>query len=122
MRSSHSNCRIAISTGKGAIIVARYNIIIFIVVTGKILKSLRINTEDWAVSAVGKHVVAQDALAGAGVGVCIDKPANGGVIVAGLQVIKPGFGVVVVATAAQGVDCRHCNCILNLPCWQWMYW
>ena len=43
------------------------------------------------IPAVCKHIVTQQALAGAAVGVCVEEAADGGVIVAGLQVIEAGF-------------------------------
>ena len=46
----------------------------------------------------------QEALTGGGVGVGVDESADGGVVVAGLEVIEPGFGVVDVAAVAQGID------------------
>ena len=49
---------------------------------------------------VGEHVIAQDALAGGGEGVCVDEAADGGIVITGLQIIEPGFGIVVVAGRA----------------------
>ena len=57
-----------------------------------------------AVFTVRKHIVPQEALAGAGVAVSVEESAEGGVVVSGLQVIEARFGVVVVAAVAQGVD------------------
>ena len=42
-------------------------------------------------------------LAGGGVGVGIDEAAGGGVVIAALEVVKLGFGVVDIAPVAQGV-------------------
>ena len=56
------------------------------------------------VPAVGEHIIAEEALAGGGVGVGVDESADGGVVVAGLEVIEPGFGVVDIAAVAQGID------------------
>ncbi len=39
--------------------------------------------------------------------VCIDEPMVRGVIVAGLEVIEAGFGVVVVAAIAERVNACH---------------
>ena len=54
--------------------------------------------------AVRKHIVAEIALSGARVAIRIDKPPQCGVIVSGLQVIETGFGIVVIATVADGVQ------------------
>ena len=43
------------------------------------------------------------ALAGGDIAVRINKPASHGVVVAGIEVIEPGFGVVVIAAVAEGV-------------------
>ena len=56
------------------------------------------------VPAVRKHIVPQEALAGAGVAVSVEESAEGGVVISGLQVIEARFGVVVVTAVAQGVD------------------
>jgi uncharacterized protein (DUF849 family) len=48
---------------------------------------------NWSVVAIGKHVIAQDALAGGGVGVGIDEPAQFGIIITGLEVVERSFGV-----------------------------
>ena len=47
------------------------------------------------------------ALAGGGVAVGVDEPADGGVIIAALEVVEAGFIVLIVATIPQGVDLRH---------------
>ena len=59
---------------------------------------------DRIVEAIGEHVIAQDALAGGDEGVCADEAAHLGVVVAGLEVIEAGFGVVDIATVAEGVQ------------------
>ena len=43
------------------------------------------------------------ALAGGDIAVRINKPASDGVVVAGVEVIKSGFGIVIVATVAEGI-------------------
>ena len=57
-----------------------------------------------AIKAIRKHVAADKTLPGRCISVCIDKAAGGGVIVAGLEVIEAGFGVVIVTPVAEGVD------------------
>ena len=41
------------------------------------------------------------------IAVGIDKPAGVGVIVAALEIVEPGLGVVVVAAIPQGINLRH---------------
>ena len=56
------------------------------------------------IAAVGKHIVAQDALAGGGVGVGVYEASEVCIVVAGLEVIEAPFGIVDIATVAQGVQ------------------
>ena len=42
-------------------------------------------------------------LAGGSVRISVDKPSCGRVIIAGLEVIEAAFGIVVIATVAEGV-------------------
>ena len=51
----------------------------------------RISTVNRIIVAVGKHVVAEDALAGGNEGICIDESAYLGIIITALQVIEPGI-------------------------------
>lgn len=53
--------------------------------------------------AVCKHVIAQEALAGGGESIRVDEAADGGVVVAGLEVIETCFGVVDISTVTQRV-------------------
>ena len=46
-------------------------------------------------------------LSSTGIAVGIDKPAGVGVIVAALEVVEPGLGVVVVTTVPERVDFCH---------------
>ena len=48
--------------------------------------------------------MAQDALAGGSDGVGINESANRRVVISGMKVIEPGFGIVVIAAVAEGVD------------------
>ena len=59
------------------------------------------------IETICKHIVPKDALTGGGVGVGVDEAADCGVVIAGLEVIEPGFFVVVVATIAQGIALRQ---------------
>ena len=60
-----------------------------------------INEIDRIIPAVGEHIMPEDALAGAYERVGIDKSAQFGVIIAGLQVIETGFGIVQLAAGAK---------------------
>ena len=66
-----------------------------------------VDSTDRIVSAVGKHIAASQVLSSGCVFVRIDEAADQGVIIAGLEVIEAGFGIVVIAAIAQGVDCGH---------------
>ena len=59
------------------------------------------------VPTVGKHVIAQEALAGGGVAVCVDETGNAGIIVTALQVVEIGFSVLVVPSVSQGIYVLH---------------
>ena len=54
---------------------------------------------DRIIGAVGKHVIAQHALAGAYKYIGIDEAVDGGVIISALEIIEPGFLDYVVAIA-----------------------
>ena len=62
-----------------------------------------VNSHNRIISTVGIHIVAGVALAGGDIAVSINKPASDGVVVTGVEVIKSGFGVVVIAAVAEGV-------------------
>ena len=51
------------------------------------------------VPAIGKHVIAEEALAGGDEGVGVDKSADGGVVITALQVIEAGILGGVLANA-----------------------
>ena len=55
------------------------------------------------VPTVGKHIVAQQTLAGGGEDICIDESTNLRIIIPGLEVVEPGFSIVVVAAIPEGV-------------------
>ena len=57
----------------------------------------------WIIQAIGKHIIAENALAGGDEGVCADEAAHFRVVVSALQVVKAGFGVVDIAAVAEGV-------------------
>ena len=60
-------------------------------------KTCDINITNRLIIAVGKHVVAKNALSGAGIGVRIDEPAYVGIVITGLQIVETGLGVVELA-------------------------
>ena len=49
------------------------------------------------IQTIGKHVIAEDALAGGGVGVGVDESADTGIIVTRLEIVEPGLNIVYVA-------------------------
>ena len=55
------------------------------------------------IEAIGEHVISQNALAGGDEGIGIEEAGEGGVVVAGLEVVKPRFLVVDIASIAEGV-------------------
>ena len=52
------------------------------------------------IKAIGKHVIAQDALTGAGEGVGIQESTYLWIIISGLEIIEPGFGIIELAVGA----------------------
>ena len=56
------------------------------------------------VCAICKHVMSQDALSCGSIPIRIEEAASGGVVISALQVIEAGFGVVVVAAVAEGIN------------------
>ena len=48
------------------------------------------------VQTIGKHVIAQDTLAGGGVSIGIDESAQFGIVITGLEVVEGGFSVLVL--------------------------
>ena len=64
----------------------------------------RVDMVDRVVVTIREHVVPQEALPRRGKGVGAHKPADGGVIIAALEVIESRFGIVVIAAVAEGID------------------
>ena len=50
--------------------------------------------------AIGKHIIAQEALAGGGVGVGIEESAQFRIVISGLQIVELSLSVVYVATTS----------------------
>ena len=63
----------------------------------------RIRVAYWIIQAIGKHIIAENALAGGDEGVCAEEAAHFRVVIAGLEVVKPRFLVVDIASIAEGV-------------------
>ena len=70
-------------------------------VTGSIRAICRI------ISAICEHIISGQVLSCGCVFVRIDEAADQGIVIAALEVIEAGFGIVVIAAIAQGVDCGH---------------
>ena len=45
------------------------------------------------IQAIGKHVITQNTLSGAGVGICIDESAQFGIIISGLEIVERGLSI-----------------------------
>ena len=60
-----------------------------------------VSTCNRIIIAVRKHIIREEALAGAAVGVRVEKPLDDGVVVSGLQVIEARLCIVVVAAGAK---------------------
>ena len=62
-----------------------------------------IDITDWIVQAIGKHIVAQDTLAGGNKGIGIDESADLGVIISALEIVEPRlFGAALATWAKSG--------------------
>ena len=64
----------------------------------------RIIIPDWVVPTICEHVIAYKSLAGAYIAIRVKESADLGVVVAGPEVVEPGFVVVVVGAVAEGVQ------------------
>ena len=53
------------------------------------------------IQTIREHIIAEEALAGGGVGVGVYEAAGGGVVVAGLEIIEPGILDRVIALRAK---------------------
>ena len=64
-----------------------------------------VNEHDRIILAIREHIGAEEAVGvGGGEGVGVNEPADGRVIVAALEGVEAGLGIVVIAAVAQGVD------------------
>ena len=64
-----------------------------------------------AIVAVGKHVITHVTLPSTCIAIRVDESANFGVIVAGLEIVEAGFGIVIIASVSQRVDfCEFAGC------------
>ena len=66
-----------------------------------------VNGQNRRIIAVRKRIVPNQSLSRAGVAVGVDESADCRVIVSGLEIVEAGFGILVIAPVAQGVDLRH---------------
>ena len=87
-------------TNKYRPVISHYTILVFILITIVIcciiVLPCYIFTLDWIVSAIRKHIISQEALAGAGVAVGVEEPSQGGVVISALEVIEARLRIVVV--------------------------
>ena len=56
-----------------------------------------INKNHRIIQAIGKHIIAQNTLASAGVGIGIDESAQFGIVITGLEIVERGFSVLGLA-------------------------
>ena len=63
--------------------------------------------EDRTIPTVRKHIVAQEALAGAGVAVCVEESSEGRIVIYALEVIEAGLRIVVVPAVTQRIEVRQ---------------
>ena len=59
------------------------------------------------VAAVREHICPNKALPRTCETVCVEESAHGGVVIAGLEVIEAGFGIVVIAAVTEGILLSH---------------
>jgi hypothetical protein len=69
------------------------------------LISAWVTTVYWIVAAVGEHVIAEDALAGGDEDVGVDKSADCGIVITGLQIIESGISSGIVAIGVVRCGC-----------------
>ena len=62
------------------------------------ISPLRINIPRWIIETIGKHIIAQNSLAGGGVGVGIDEAGDLRIVISGLYVIEISLGWVLLCT------------------------
>ena len=64
-----------------------------------------VHPHDRVILAICEHIGAEEAVGvGGGEGVGVNEPADGRVIIAALEIVEAGLGVVVIAAVAQGVE------------------
>lgn len=64
-----------------------------------------VNEHDRIILAIREHIGAEEAVGvGGGEGVSVNEPADGRVIIAALEIVEAGLGVVVIAAVTQGID------------------
>ncbi len=62
---------------------------------------------DGIIVTVSKHIVPQEALTSRSKGIRIDESANGRIVVTALEIVEPGFSVVVVTVPFVEVIISH---------------
>lgn len=64
-----------------------------------------VNKHNRVILTIREHIGAEDSVGvGGGEGVGVDEPADGRVIIAALEVVEAGLGVVIIAAVAKRVD------------------
>ena len=78
----------------------------------------RINQANWIIKAIGKHVIAYNALSCAGESVCVEEAADIGGVVAGLEVVQAGAFIHHITAVGQGIGCNQRSCQQVDPEWK----
>ncbi len=101
IQSTHE-CTPQTSAAESARIVKGFPIVVAVLVdTGCICHTISIYAANGIIAAICEHIISKYALAGGGEGICIDKSADFGVIVAALEVIEAGFSGGTIAIQAK---------------------
>ena len=69
-----------------------------------------INSINRIIQTISKHIIAQQALAGAYQCIGVDKSPHCGIVVPTLEVVEVSFGIVDVSSVSQGIDCAKGVC------------
>ena len=69
----------------------------------------RINTVHWVVQTVGKHIAAEQALAGGDEGIGIDESAQLGIIITALEIVESGLSSLTLAAGPKTGCLRACG-------------
>ena len=69
----------------------------------------RIKIIDWIIPTIREHIVPQEALSGAAVGVCVEEALDNGVVISGLEVIEVRLSRMILPASSKMVVWSLCN-------------